>query len=175
MSARVYGALLGTLIVAIGAMGYILWTAESRRSAFETEQIARAEKPGTDWLEIIQLNISDAEPGGDPRLAYGRDIKMTAPGTWSVNIFRHRNEKDDIGTVYCSGSGQATYKAGRELPPAATKLSWLIGKPLTGECALTDGIYKAVVTVVITPDGFPTKVVERESNYFVVPPKEPTP
>lgn len=126
--------------------------------------------PASDWMEIGVLHIEDAQPGDDPRINYDRTFKIDTPGTWAVNVFRYRDEKDAVGTIYCSGSGVTTYKAGRELPPAATNLSWLMGRE-DRPCVFGRGAYKAVVTVIITPDGYPAKIIEKESNYFLVPPR----
>ena len=34
------------------------------------------------------------------------------------------------------------------------------------------GLTGVIEDIILTPDGYPTKVVERESNYFLVPPKQ---
>lgn len=140
-------------------------------SAYVGVQQWKTWRPGTDWIEINRLIVADAEIGGDPRIIYDRELKADAPGTWAVNVFRHRDKSDTVGTVYCSGSGQATYKAGRLLPPDAITLSWLMGRT----CYFERGTYRAVVTVILNPPGYPTKIIEKESNYFIVPPQEPTP
>lgn len=138
--------------------------------AYAAMQIRADLLPATDWMEITELHVDDAMPGEDPRIVYARTFYQDSPGNWAVNVFRYRDDKDVIGTVYCSGSGVATYKAGRELPPAATRLSWLMGRE-GSPCTFARGTYKAVVTVTVTPPGYPSKIIEKESNYFLVPPR----
>lgn len=151
------GVSIGTALAVCAVYGVNLW---------------KAWKPGEDWVAINRLIIADTEVGGDPRIIYDRDLKADAPGTWSVNVFRHSDKNDTVGVLYCPGSGQATYKAGRPLPPDAIHLSWLMDR----NCHFDRGTYRAVVTFIINPPGYPTKVVEKESNYFVVPPpKEESP
>ena len=150
------GVSIGTALAFSAVYGLYLW---------------KAWTPGTDWIEINRLIIADTEVGGDPRIIYERKFLADAPGTWAVNVFKHRDKADTVGVLYCSGSGQASYKAGRTLPPDAITLSWLMGKP----CYFERGTYRTVVTVIINPPGYPAKVIEKESNYFVVPPQKETP
>jgi hypothetical protein len=154
-SNAVVGIMLGAILAFAGYIGIQQW---------------KAWTPGTHWIDITRLIIADADVGADPRIIYERELKADAPGTWSVNIYRHRDKSDTVGVVYCSGAGQASYKAGRPLPPDAITLSWLMGKP----CNFERGTYRAVVTIVLNPVGYPAKIIERESNYFVVPPQEDT-
>lgn len=133
-------------------------------------QTWKAMTPGEDWIEIKNLYVEDAQPGEDPRIVYDRVLHHDTPGQWAVNVFRYEDEKDVIGTVYCSGSGVSTYKAGRALPPTATRLSWLMGRE-DRPCVLAKGVYRATITIIITPDGYQAKTIEKESNYFLVPPR----
>lgn len=127
--------------------------------------------PASDWIEINILHIEDAQPGEDPRITYDRQFKMDVAGVWAVNVFKYQDKADSVGVLYCSGSGTSSYKEARPLPPTATKLSWLMGRE-NNPCVLEKGIYKAIITIIISPIGYPTKVVEKESNFFLVPPQE---
>jgi hypothetical protein len=149
------GIALGVAAAVVGWIGLGIW---------------KDPTPGTDWIEIADLRIEDTLPGGDPRITYSRAIKADVYGVWTVNVFRHADGKDRIGTIYCWGTGAAAYQAGHELPPDATHLSWLVG-PNGKPCHFGNGIYRAVVTIELKPEGYPVKVVTKESNYFLVPPR----
>ncbi len=154
MKTAMVGTMLGTMLALFGYAAIQTW---------------KNYLPATAWMEITEFHVDDAQPGDDPRITYARTFKADVSGTWAVNVLRYRNDKDLLGTIYCAGSGVATYKKDRDLPPTATKLSWLMRRE-GRECYFEPGIYRAVVTVILSPDGYPTKVVERESNYFLVPP-----
>ena len=133
-------------------------------------QIWREQRPATDWIEITQLIVRDAEPGVDPRIVYARTIKDAAPADWRVSVSRFDGD-DKVGTTYCVGTGIANYVKARKLPPDAIRLSWLMGRE-ERPCHFTKGTYRATVTITVTPHGYLPKVLTYDSNYFIVPPSE---
>jgi len=127
--------------------------------------------PASDWINIEGLIVRDADPGGDPGIIYQRTIKQDVAGTWIVMVRKFRDETDRVGVAYCAATGGANYKAGAVLPPAATKLSWLMdGK----DCSLMPGIYRADITLTLSPDGQRSKIETESSNYFFVPKRSVT-
>lgn len=124
-------------------------------------------EPATDWFEVQTLIVEDSPAGADPRIQFARAIKQDAPGTYNISVYRHENQDDRIGTQYCEGNGGADYKAGRELPPNATSLSWLMNRSEI-PCQFGPGVYKVVATWVLRPNGYPEKVYQKESPFFIV-------
>lgn len=123
--------------------------------------------PATDWIAVNALTVDDTITGRDPRIVYRRDILKDFAGTFNATVYQYANSEDRTGTVYCQGNGGSDYKAGRDLPPKAASLSWVMNREAM-PCQFENGIYKLVITWLIYPDHYPAKMLRVESNFFKV-------
>lgn len=127
--------------------------------------------PASYWFEVQGIFIADAEEGQDPVVTYTRTMHVDVNVDYTVTLSRHEGPLDTVGVIACEGEGEANFVAGRELPPAATSLAWLMNRE-DHPCVLTPGIYRARAVWNLHPDGFPMKQVTADSNYFTVHPRK---
>ena len=130
--------------------------------------------PADRWFQVLALEVKDAEPGQDPAIVFQRDILLDTPGTFISIVTRHSGKDDRLGTYYCFGQGGSVYVADRKLPPSAVNLSWIMNRE-GNPCEFSPGVYRLTIVWTMTPEGYPAKVITKESNYFTVQKKEETP
>jgi len=97
----------------------------------------------TEWFEVTELFVPDHEVGGNPLLAYDREIRKPFRGYWVAEI-KSRDSHNSEGRFFtaCTGNGQSDYGADDMLDPAKVTWEWFLGRP----CDVPPGIYRMEVT-----------------------------
>lgn len=146
----VIGIMLAILVYVAASFGYQQWMMFT---------------PASYWFDVHSISIADSIEGQDPTVDYRPLIKRDVHAEFTVSITRHTTEADAVGVIYCIGSGSANYVAGRALPPAETSMAWLMNRE-QAPCKFEPGVYRARVVWTLYPEGYPTKTIVVDSNYF---------
>ena len=114
------------------------------------------------WLEVRDINLSNARQGAPIVMAVDRDIHRAFRGHWSVTV----RQWDGAGWVtYCNASGSSNYRADARFPVPLTLRWWT-----DGQCYdLSPGRYRITTRWVIDTT-LPDKTVTADSNVFEVLP-----
>ena len=118
--------------------------------------------PASWWLEVRDVNVSDAQKGEPVVMAVDRSIHRAFRGHWSVTV----RQWDGAGWVtYCNAQGSSNYRADARFPVPLTLKWWT-----DGQCYdLSPGRYKLTTRWVIDTS-LPDKAVAVDSNVFEVRP-----
>jgi hypothetical protein len=116
--------------------------------------------PASWWLEVRDVNLSDAQQGGPVVMAVDRSVHRSFRGHWSVTV----RQWDGAGWVtYCNAQGSSNYRADARFPVPLTLKWWT-----DGQCYdLSPGKYRITTRWQIDAP-LPSKTVTAESNVFEV-------
>lgn len=126
---------------------------------------ARQALPASWWYEAGHFEVSDAEVGMCPDVAFDRTINRDVLGTWLVTLQRQNSVRGGY-YVFRQYQGQADYRRDSELPEDLDMSWWADLSPT--ECNWPAGTYRVLTVWTFYPDGVAPKTVRRASGPFKI-------